>query len=216
MRARWDTVLLDLDGTLSDAGPAIARALAAALREVGAPPLPDAVLRRFVGPPLQDSLAELPGFDGARVTRALAAYRRAYAADGLRSSPLYDGVPDALRALRAAGLRLGLATSKPQPFAEQVVEASGLAALLDVVAGSGLDGSRRSKASVVAHALALLPPTDAAVMVGDRSHDVVGAAGCGLPCVGVLWGYGDEAELREAGAVALAADPAALVRLLTA
>lgn len=207
-----DVVLLDLDGTLSEAGPAITAAVALALEQVGAEPLDETALRAFVGPPLEDSFAALPGMDEELVARAVAAYRAGY---DLLGSPLYAGVPEALAALRAAGLRLALATSKPQPFAEQIVAAHALAPLLEVVVGSDRPAGRRTKGDVVGEALRQAPPARAAVMVGDREHDVHGAAEHGLETVGVLWGYGDEAELTAAGAAALVRTPAELVELLT-
>jgi len=207
-----DVVLLDLDGTLSEAGPAIVAAVAVALEHVGADPLDERALRAFVGPPLEDSFAALPRMDERLVQEAVAVYRASY---DLLGSPLYDGVVDALQALRGAGLRLALATSKPQVFAEQVVAAHGLAPLLDVVVGSDRPAGRRTKGDVVAAALERMQPCRAPVMVGDREHDVLGATEHGVPCVGVLWGYGDAAELEAAGAVALARTPAELAALLT-
>ena len=207
-----DVVLLDLDGTLSEAGPAIVAAVALALEHVGLDPLDETRLRAFVGPPLEDSFAALPGMDERLVQEAVTVYRASY---DLLGSPLYDGVVDALSALRGSGLRLGLATSKPQPFAEQVVAAQGLAPLLEVVVGSDRPAGRRTKGDVVAEALLQLRPYRSAVMVGDREHDVLGAAAHAVPCVGVLWGYGDATELESAGAVALVRSPAELVALLT-
>lgn len=206
-----DLALLDLDGTLSEAGPAITAAVALALEQVGADPLDEAALRAFVGPPLEDSFAALPGMDEALVERAVAAYRGSY---DLLGSPLYVGVLEALQTLYDAGLRLALATSKPQPFAEQVVEAHGLEPLLEAVVGSDRAGGRRTKGDVVAETLRRAVPQRRAVMVGDREHDVRGAAEHGVDCVGVLWGYGDEAELTGAGAVALVGTPDELVQLL--
>lgn len=207
-----DAVLLDLDGTLTEAGPAIVAAVQVALAEVGADPLDRAALRAFVGPPLEDSFAALPGMHEQLVERAAAAYRRSY---DLLASPLYDGVADALLALRQVGLRLALATSKPQRLAEQIVEARGLHPLLEVVVGSDRAGGRRTKGDVVAEALRLLGPVRRAVMVGDREHDVHGAREHSVPCLGVLWGYGDASELLSAGALRLVASPAELVAVLT-
>jgi phosphoglycolate phosphatase len=206
-----DAVLLDLDGTLSDAGPAIVAALEVALAHVGHDPLDPLALRAFVGPPLEDTLAGL-GLAEAVVEDAVRVYRANY---DLLSSPLYDGVVEALEALRGAGLPLALATSKPQAMAEAIVAAGPLAGLLDHVAGSDRPGGRLTKADVVAHALGLLGGPSAPVMVGDRLYDVQGSAAHGVPCVGVLWGYGDEAELVGAGAAALVAAPPDLVALLT-
>jgi len=207
-----DVVLLDLDGTLSEAGPAIVAAVEVALEHVGADPLDEAALRAFVGPPLEDSFAALPRMDERLVAEAVAVYRSSY---DLLSSPLYDGIAEALLALRAADLRLALATSKPQPFAEQIVEARGLGPLLEAVVGSDRPAGRRSKGDVVAAALKALGPHRAAVMVGDREYDVAGAAEHAVPCIGVLWGYGDAEELERAGAVALVRSPVELVTLLT-
>lgn len=206
---RPDTVLLDLDGTLSEAGPAITAAVALALAHLGAAPLDVPGLRAFVGPPLEDSFAAVLGDD--LVERAVLVYRTHY--DHL-ASPLYDGVLDVLQTLRAAGLRLALATSKPQPFAEQVVAGKGLDRLLDAVVGSDRAGGRVTKGDVVCRALLLLDGPRAPVMVGDRSYDVLGAAEHGVPCIGALWGYGSAAELTDAGAVTLADTPAALPALL--
>jgi len=206
-----DVVLLDLDGTLSEAGPAIVAAVALALEHVGLDPLDEARLRAFVGPPLEDSFAALPGMDDHLVQEAVAVYRASY---DLLGSPLYEGVVDALSTLRAAGLRLALATSKPQPFAEQVVAAQGLGPLLEVVVGSDRPAGRRTKGDVVAEALRRMSPYRSPVMVGDREHDVLGAAEHGVPCVGVLWGYGDAAQLERAGAAAVVRSPAELAGLL--
>ena len=208
---RPDAVLLDLDGTLSDAGPAIVAALEVALAHVGHDPLDPVALRAFVGPPLEDSLADL-GLDPHVVQDAVRVYHDNY---DLLSSPLYDGVVEALQALRAAGLPLALATSKPQEMAEAVVGAGPLAGLLDHVAGADRPAGRLTKGDVVRHALGVLGGPSHPVMVGDRRYDVAGAAEHGVPCIGVLWGYGDEAELQGAGAAALAASPSELVALLT-
>jgi phosphoglycolate phosphatase len=206
---RADAVLLDLDGTLSEAGPAITAAVEVALAHVGLDPLDPVALRAFVGPPLEDSFVAL-GLSHALVQDAVRVYREHY---DLLSSPLYDGVPDLLRALRAAGLPLALATSKPQALAQLIVDGTPLSGLLDVVVGSEDDG-RSTKGDVVAEALRRLGGPGAPVMVGDRRYDVQGASEHGVPCIGVLWGYGDEDELRGAGAAALARAPADLRPLL--
>lgn len=204
-------MLLDLDGTLSEAGPAITAAVAAALAHVGHDALDARALHAFVGPPLEDSFAAL-GLSPSVVDEATRVYRASY---DLLSSPLYSGVPELLRRLRDHGLRLALATSKPQSLAEAVVEGTGLSGLLDLVVGSDRAGGRATKGHVVAEALRLLSPVGHAVMVGDRSHDVVGAQACRLPCIGVLWGYGTAEELTSAGAAALVASPEQLGDLLT-
>lgn len=204
---RWDAVLLDLDGTLVDAGLEIAAGVRAALASVDAEPLSDIALRAFVGPPLETSLLALPGFDEALVARTMLAYREHY---DMLASPVYPGILEALQALRDAGLRLALATSKPQHLAETVVAHHGFP--LDVVRGSLRDHGRLTKGDVVAAALTALDAPSRPVMVGDRSYDVQGAAEHGVPCIGVRWGYADPDELS--GALSVASSPAELVTLL--
>lgn len=203
----WDAVLLDLDGTLVDAGPEIMSALRAALADVGASPLADGHLRRFVGPPLEDSLSALPGFDAGLVTRTIAAYRRHYE---LLASPAFPGIPEALLALRDAGLPLALATSKPQQYAEAIVRHHGFD--LQVVRGSLREQGRITKGDVVRAALDGLGGPGRPVMVGDRSYDVHGAAEHSVPCLGAAWGYAEPGEL--AGVLAIVDSPAALVAYL--
>jgi phosphoglycolate phosphatase len=207
----YDAVLLDLDGTLSESGPAIVAAVSAALQHLGRDPLDELVLRSFIGPPLETSFAALPGFDDALIAEATRVYRENY---DLLGPPLYDGVVPLLEALRAAGLRVSLATSKPEPLALEIVTDKGLLHLLDAVCGAGPDAERTSKADIVGKALQRLGRPERPVMVGDRHHDVAGAAAHGVPCVGVLWGYGDADELLDAGAVALAHDVEGLRRIL--
>ena len=208
---RPDAVLLDLDGTLSDAGAAIGVSVALALERIGERALSREQLRGFVGPPLEDSFAAL-GLSDPVVARAVTLYRAHH--DQL-ASPLYEGVRAALQALRGAGLRLALATSKPQQFAELVVAGKQLTSFFDVVVGSDREGGRLTKGDVIASALVALGTPTFPVMVGDRRHDVQGAAEHGVPCIGVLWGYGEPGELEQAGAAALAATPIELVDLLT-
>lgn len=191
-------LLLDLDGTLSDSGPVITASIAYALDAVGAPSLPATQLRGWVGPPLAESFAGLPGFDAARTGTAVAAYRAVY--DPL-AAPLFDGVLDVLEQVRCDGVRLALATSKPQHYADLIVEGTGLGDLLEVVVGADEQAGRWSKGDCVGAALRLLGSPATAVMAGDRCFDVQGAAEHAVPCLGALWGYGDPAELRDAAAL---------------
>ena len=208
---RYDAVLLDLDGTLSESGPTIVAAVSRALEHLGRDPLDEPTLRSFIGPPLEASFASLPGFDDELVAEAARVYRQHY---DLLGPPLYPGVPEALQRLRDAGLQVSLATSKPEPLALEIVTDKGLLHLFDAVCGAGLDSERTTKADVVAKALDRLGRPARPVMVGDRHHDVEGAAAHGVPCIGALWGYGDAAELTGAGALALADDVEELLSLL--
>lgn len=191
------TVLLDLDGTLSESAPGITGSLVAAYRDLELPVPDAATLRSFVGPPLTASF-RANGVPESLVDDLLAAYRRHYDAGGLRDTRVYPGVVDALHALRAAGCTLVLATSKPRVRALPVCEHLGLDTLLDGVFAAPDDDASTSKADVVAAALV---GRSSAVMVGDRVFDVDGAHANGIPCVAVAWGYAEPGELADADAL---------------
>jgi phosphoglycolate phosphatase len=205
VHTRADTVLLDLDGTLVDSAPGILGSLETAFAELGIP-LPDGGLpHTLLWPPLYVSLPPLVG-DAAPAV--LATYRRIYGDVGLKESAPFDGIEALLRELTGAGVRLAVATSKAEVYAERIVAHRGWTDLFVTVCGDTLDGARPTKADVVGEALRRLDaPADttpaATVMVGDRLHDVVGARAHGLACLGAGWGYAASGELEEAGAVAV-------------
>ena len=202
-------VLFDLDGTLVDSTPGIWASIRVAVAELGLPePTPDE-LRSMVGPPLQDGFAAL-GLTGDGVDRAVAAYREHYTAGALLEVTVYPGVFELLARLRADGAVLAVATSKPEPFAVRVLDHVGLLTAFDSVHGATLDGAVRHKEQVVAAALVAHPDGERPVLVGDRSHDVLGARVHGLPCVGVGWGPAPPGELEAAGAAVVVATPAGI------
>ncbi|SOE00668.1 HAD hydrolase-like protein [Blastococcus haudaquaticus] len=207
-------VLFDLDGTLVDSAPGIFSSVRHAAAALGLPgPTPEQ-LRAMVGPPLQDGFALVLGVPAADVPRAVAAYREHYAAGALLDVTVHGGVPDLLAALREAGATLAVATSKPEPFAVRVLAHTGLLPSFAGVHGATMDGVVRHKDQVVAAALAAHPGGRDPVLIGDRAHDVLGAAAHGLPCIGAGWGPAEDGELERAGASAIAATPADVPRLL--
>ncbi len=212
----YDTILFDLDGTLTDPGPGITNAVAHSLRRLGRPVPPRAELDKFIGPPLLHSYRVYAGLTEAEARAAIPLYREYFVPTGMFENEVYPGIPALLAALRAAGKTLVLATSKPEPFAVRILEHFDLARYFDLVAGSTLDETRTEKAEVIEYALTQLPAAAraSAVMVGDRDYDVRGAAQNGLPCVGVAFGYGTRQELRSAGAVAVADTVATLQSIL--
>jgi phosphoglycolate phosphatase len=213
---RYATVLFDLDGTLTDSGLGIGRSVAFALSALGAPALTETELRAFVGPPLPESFAAL-GFDEARCRQAVARYREYFTTTGIYENKVYAGIAPLLGILRAAGVTLAVATSKPEVFARQIVDHFGLASYFDHVAGSGLDGSSSHKHEVISRALAALGVEAGGdiCMVGDRAHDAAGAARHGLDFIGVAWGYAADGELVDAGAPRIASTPTELLTFLT-
>jgi phosphoglycolate phosphatase len=209
-------VLFDLDGTLTDPKLGITRSIQHALRKRGLP-VPDAdALAPWIGPPLEQSFRERVGLAPDDAARAVADYREYFEPRGMYENAVYPGIPELLERLRANGVRLALATSKPTLYAERILVHFELAPHFEHVVGSFLDGRRTDKAELVADALALLDgvPRERAVLVGDRRHDLLGARANGIAAIAVGYGYGAREELIDAGAERLAESVAALGRLL--
>ena len=201
-------VLFDLDGTLVDSTPGIWASIRVAAAGLGLPEPTPGQLRAMVGPPLEEGFAGAFGLGGDDVTRAVLAYRAHYTAGAMFDAAVYPGVPELLAGLRAGGAVLAVATSKPEPFAVRILDHVGLLPQFAGVHGATLDGAVRHKEQVVAAALAAHPDGVRPVLVGDRSHDVLGARVHGLPCVGAGWGPAPAGELAAARAAAVAATPA--------
>lgn len=201
----YETILFDLDGTLTDPGEGITKSVAYALQKYSIEVTDRSVLYPFIGPPLVDSFQKYYGFSPEQAEQAVVYYREYFRETGLFENEVYDGVEDLLASLRSAGKRVILATSKPEVFARRILDHFGLTRYFDVIAGALLDGSRMHKADVIAYALDTAGITDksSVVMVGDREQDVKGAEKTGLPCIGVLYGYGSREELTAAGATAI-------------
>ncbi len=205
-----EAILFDLDGTLTDPREGITRCIAHALERMGhEPPAPDDLVFA-IGPPLRASLAKLMGTDSREaVERALAHYRERFADVGLYENAPYEGIAEALAALRGAGHALYVATSKPRVYAERIVAHFELHAHFEAVHGCELDGTREDKRDLLAHIVSVhsLDPAQAA-MIGDRGVDMAAARHHGARAIGALWGYGSREELAEAGAEELLVEPA--------
>lgn len=200
------TLIFDLDGTLTDPEEGITRCVAHALEGFGIHVEDTHTLTPFIGPPLKDSFMRFYGFSEEEALRAVALYRERFSDVGIFENAPYPGIGPLLGRLREAGLTLAVASSKPEVYVRRILEHFDLAAPFAAVCGSELDGRRVKKAEVVAYALETLGlvPSPAAVMVGDREYDVLGAHGAGLRCVGAVWGFGGREELSRAGAEWLA------------
>ena len=210
-------VLFDLDGTLTDPGEGITNSVAYALEQFGIKVADRRALGVFIGPPLLESFARYYGFDAVRCREALVQYRVYFAERGILENELYPETVWLLEELCRRGARLVLATSKPEEYALRILRHFDIEKYFHCVAGASMDEARCEKSDVIAYALQKAGITDSAqcIMVGDRRHDVQGARANAMPCIGVLWGYGDEAELRDAGADHLAADMHGLLAQLS-
>lgn len=211
----WKTILFDLDGTLTDSQEGIVNSISYALDHFGVH-MDRGEMRKFIGPPLMESLPAFCGFSEDQSRAAIAKFREYFNEKGWLENAPYPGIGGLLQSLKAAGLRLMVATSKPEVQAVRILKHFGLADYFDRIFGApqgNEDGAR--KVSVIRRALSYIRDGAAsAVMVGDRWHDVVGAHQAGLPCIGVLYGYGEREELEQASAEFIAADLAELRHLL--
>ena len=214
MEKKYTSVLFDLDGTLTDSGPGIMRCARCALDELNVSVAPDADLRTFVGPPLRKTFPEF-GVPEDRVEEAVEIYRRHYhKGNGKFENYPYPGIEDLLSRLRAEGLHLYVATSKPEKLSIEILKHFSMDHWFDLICGATEDGSRDAKADVIRYLLDRIEDPDSAVMVGDTVYDVTGAAALSLPCIAVSWGYGHVSEMKAAGAAAVADTPEALGALL--
>jgi phosphoglycolate phosphatase len=209
-----DVVLFDLDGTISDSAGGILAALRYAFTKNGLPPLDARTEQTLLGPPFYESLPPIVGAD--RLWPVIDAYREHYGAGGMFDTVAYDGIEDVLAAGARAGLRMAVATSKPEHYAVPIVEHLGLTRYFVTIGGDEPDGTLPTKALVIEKVLGRLGAVDPArvLMVGDREHDVYGAREHGITCVGAGWGYGLPGELAAAGADPICAAPRELLAAL--
>jgi phosphoglycolate phosphatase len=210
-------LLFDLDGTLTDPRPGIVRCMRYALDKLGAPCPCDDVLASFIGPPLRGTFATLlETSDRELVERALAFYREQYGETGLFENHVYDGVAQMLDDVRLTASASFVATLKPKPYADRIVHRLGLDRYFAGVYGAELEGRFDDKADLIAHLLANEQVSaKSAVMIGDRASDIVAARTNRVRSIGVLWGYGSQTELADAGADSLCAAPSELASCLS-
>jgi phosphoglycolate phosphatase len=208
-------VLLDLDGTLADSRPGIEACFRHMLAELGHDPAVVGDVTWAVGPPIAVSIRMLlEKYGDDRVDLGLTTYRARYSTVGIYECAAFRGIKEMLAALKDSGRSLCVATSKRRDFAERVVDFLDLRQYLPRVYGALPGGGLDDKKDLLAEILRV-EGYDAAttIMVGDRLHDIHAAQANNIRSIGVLWGYGGEAELRQAGADWLAATPAEVVSL---
>ncbi len=207
-------LFFDFDGTLYDTVEGITRCVQYALRKRGMDAPLDS-LRCFAGPPLDDMFMEKFGFTREDAEQAVRDFRERYVPIGLYESRPFPGLKDLLRDLHAAGYRLAVTTSRPQVLAEELLRREDLHDLFDCICGAAEEGEGNAKWQVLRRAMERLhAPEGESVLIGDTKYDVAGAKRCGIPCIGVGYGYAAEGELEQAGADAVAADLDALRGML--
>ena len=200
-------ILFDLDGTLTDPMVGITRSVQYALRSYGIDEPDLQKLIPFIGPPLKESFMEFYDFPEEQATEAIDRYREYFTDGGMFENKVYEGIPEMLDRLQKAGKVLLVATSKPEKFARMILEHFHLDGYFEFVGGATMDEKRVKKGEVIQYVMDQvgISDVDQTVMVGDREHDVWGAAENQMECVGALFGYGSREVLEEAGVSHIAA-----------
>ena len=201
-------IFFDLDGTLTDSSEGAFKCLDYAMEKLGEPPIPVETKKLFIGPPMTESFPALLGFSREKTLDALRFFRERYAAYGQKEVAAIPGMAEALSRLREKGLTLAVASSKDEPACHMVLENLGIRQYFTVIAGHSDTRPGGTKADIIRFAMERLGLTDrdreAILMVGDRKYDVLGAAKCGIRCLGVdFCGFAPAGELEEAGAISL-------------
>ncbi len=197
----YNVILFDLDGTLTDPGLGITNSVAYALKHYGIEVEDRKSLYSFIGPPLRDSFMKYYGFGEEKAMEAIGVYREYFRDKGLYENEVYEGIRELLSKIKSSGRKIVLATSKPEEFSVRILEHFDLMKYFDVVAGASMDEKRNKKGDVIRYAMEKGDFTAVgAIMIGDREHDILGAKENSLPSIGVLYGYGSEDELKNAGA----------------
>ncbi len=206
----------DLDGTIIDPKIGITSSVAYALEKYDIFVEDKDQLTTFIGPPLHESFCKYFGFSNMAAYDAVDKYREYYKDTGIFENYLYDGMAELLEGLQKAGIKVIMATSKPEIFARQIAEYFHIDSYFSCITGSELDGTRVAKNEVIACAMERMGMLDTsdAVMIGDRMHDIVGAKKNNMESIGVLYGYGSRQELEDAGAGRIVRSVAELKTLL--
>lgn len=199
---KYETIIFDLDGTLTEPEEGITKCIQYALSKLGIDEPDRKKLCKFIGPPLVPAFMEHYGFDEPTARQALMFYRERFLEKGIYENKVYDGILSLLKELKEKGATLCLATTKPEPQAMEVLRHFEMLAFFDVVAGSDLNETVVEKPDVMRLAISRLSKykPETAVMIGDRKFDIEGAKVHKIDSIGVLYGHGGKEELQTAGA----------------
>lgn len=195
---KYNYILFDLDGTLTDPKVGITKSVQYSLEKNGIIVESLSDLEKFIGPPLKESFMEFYSFNEVKSIQAIEYYREYFKDKGIFENEVYEGILILLKELKKRGLIIGVATSKPTVFAERIIEYFGLTEYFDLIIGSNLDGTRTNKAEIIRYAIEKLAVENLneIIMIGDRKHDVIGAQKNNIDSIGVLYGYGSLEEME--------------------
>lgn len=216
MNNDFQYILFDLDGTLTDSGEGITKAVQYALNYFGIDVEDLNELRRFVGPPLRDSYKNFYDFDDEKAELGITKFREYYTDKGIYENKVYDGIEETLKVLKENGKKLIIATSKPEVHAKTVLDHFDLAKYFDFIGGADLEETRVKKSDVIKYSMenAGIEDISKVIMVGDREHDILGAKANNIKSIGVLYGYGDVVELTQARAEYVVENPQDIINIV--
>ncbi len=205
MNSKYKAVFFDFDGTIADTGDGIFHSVSYAIKESGYPPISSESLRTFIGPPIFDSFKRELGMNEEESSFAVMKYREEYSREGIFRFTLYDGIEALLRELKASGIQVAVASSKPYNFVLRIIDYLNFGELIDFISCPLNDKAHESKYALISRCIEHFEiQKSEAVMVGDRHFDINGANEAGVDSIGVIFGYGSKEELKKAGAVYLA------------
>ena len=207
-------LFFDLDGTITDPFEGITNSIIYALDKFGIAVKDRRTLTTFIGPPLVHSFKTFYSLSDEDAIKAVKFYREHHSEKGIFEARVYKDIPEVLTKLGHLGFKRYIATSKPEPYAERIVEKFGLSELVDGIAGASFDNSRAEKTQVIAYAKSRFNAHEG-IMIGDRKYDIEGAKANSLKSVGVTYGYGDKAELEGAGADFIANSPFEILDIIS-
>lgn len=202
MNNNFEYILFDLDGTITDSGEGITKAVQYSLKhfDILVDDLSD--LQKFIGPPLKHSYIKFYDFDDKKAEIGIIKFREYYSDKGIFENKLYDGIIEVLEELNKNNKKIILATSKPEVYAKQILEYFNIDKYFSVIAGADFEETRVNKGDVIKYALnkADIKDLSKVIMIGDREHDIIGAKENNIKSIGVLYGFGDVIELTQARA----------------
>ena len=204
LKNNYDAVLFDFDGTIADTGKGVFNAVRYAVESLGFEPLTDASLRTFIGPPLSDSFKRECGMTDEQSEEAVSKYREIYSEKCIYEFELYDGIDALIRDIKSSGIKLAIASSKPEKFVKRLLNQLGYDEIIDYISAPTFDKDHMSKKELINNAVnALGVEKKRTIMIGDRLFDIIGANEAEVESIGAVFGYGSEEELKEAGATYL-------------
>ncbi len=215
--AEFNYVIFDFDGTVADTGEGILKSLQYSFTAMGDPEPDLRDLTKFIGPPVYYSYTTFYGISEDKVDLYVKKYRERYSEKGIYESKVYDGLKDLLYNLKQNGIKVGIASSKPERLIYAVADYLEITSLFDVIVGVKSDNSKHStKAGLITQAIRDMGATDKdkVLMVGDRMFDIDGAHEAGIKCCGALWGFGSEAEFKEHNAEYIVKHPSEILKII--